>query len=106
MEGDWAEVMRERVQQLRLSLLNLLAREAESSGDVDSMLSYLEQAIQADPYDEERYVRGARALASLGRARPALRLVERACLMLAELRVRPGGELTALRGQLTPDGIT
>lgn len=101
---DWIVAVREGVERRRLALLELLAADAERRGEADGMLAYLELAIQADPDDEERYLHGARALAALGRHGPALRLLERAEVMLVGIHARPSHELAALREQLVQPG--
>src|ERR1035437_9191431 len=85
-------------------LLERRAAGAERRGEADGMLAYLELAIQADPDDEERYLHGARALAALGRHGPALRLLERAGVLLGETHARRSRELAALREQLVQPG--
>jgi DNA-binding SARP family transcriptional activator len=97
---DWIVPVRERVERRRVALLDLLAIDAEHRGDIDEMIAYLELAIHTEPENEQRYLRGARSLASLGRQGAALRLVERAQQIGASLHLRPGAELAALRTQL------
>jgi DNA-binding SARP family transcriptional activator len=49
----------------------------------------LEQAIEADPYDESRYVLAAHHLLALGRREAARRMLDRAAAVLHELGVDP-----------------
>lgn len=101
---DWTAATRERLERTRLGLVELLIAACERRGDIDEMLAYLEQAIQADPYDEARYVRAARSLMASGRTGPAMRMVERAEAVVAELGLVPDGELAVLRDLLGTGG--
>jgi len=97
---DWAAEPRERVERLRLALLELLASNAQQRGETDEMLAYLERAIRADPYDEERYLRGARALVALGRHARAVLMIERADAIAEELGLTLAPDTVELKRQL------
>ncbi len=97
---DWATAPRERIERLRLALLELLASDAEQRGETDEMLAYLERAIRADPYDEERYLRGARALVALGRHARAVLMIERADAVARELGLALTPDTVELKRQL------
>ncbi|HVC67961.1 MAG TPA: AAA family ATPase [Acidimicrobiales bacterium] len=97
---DWAAAPRERIERQRLALLELLASDAEQRGETDEMLAYLERAIRADPYDEERYLRGAKALVALGRHARAVLMIERADAIAEELGVALAPDTVGLKQQL------
>jgi ATP/maltotriose-dependent transcriptional regulator MalT/DNA-binding SARP family transcriptional activator len=83
----WTEAPRERLRLLYLELLDLLAATAERERDLDEAIRLIERAIEAQPYDEERYQRLARLLAAAGRTGSA-----RAVLSQARGVVGPAGE--------------
>jgi DNA-binding SARP family transcriptional activator len=59
-------VPRERSQRVYVGLLDLLASTAVQRGDVDAALSLLERGVEAEPYEEERYLRAAQIAAPAG----------------------------------------
>jgi DNA-binding SARP family transcriptional activator/tetratricopeptide (TPR) repeat protein len=102
----WAAVPRERMRVDRLALLDLLTDAAEADGDVAAMARLLDDAIEADPYDEHRYVRLARLHAAQGRPGAALAVEGRARRALAELGLDVSDELTdAARGRSGGPGV-
>ena len=73
---------------LHLRLLDLLETAAEAGGDLEEALSYLEQGIESDPYDDARYVRrAARILIEQGRLAHAGHFINRAERAADELGV-------------------
>ncbi len=60
-----------------MRLLDLLAAQVESEGELDEALRLLEQAIEVDPYDDHRYLISARILAAQGRYGSATRMLTR-----------------------------
>jgi ATP/maltotriose-dependent transcriptional regulator MalT/DNA-binding SARP family transcriptional activator len=81
----WGAAARERLAAWHLEVLDLLASEAESSSEVDEAVRLLQRGIDAEPYDEQRYLHLARLLASQGRAGSALGVLRRARAALDEL---------------------
>ena len=98
---DWLIAPREHLKRLHVAMIELLAVDAQSRGDIDEMVAYFERAIASDPYDEAHYLRAAIALAKLQRRGPALRLIERAARMVDDLGLVPDPKLSALHRQLT-----
>ena len=98
--ADWAVAPRERLLRLHLSLLDAIVEAAEAAGDVTYALRCLEQAIEADPYEEQRYAHAARLLADTGRRGHALVMVQRAEAAAASLGVPLSSHITALRQSL------
>ena len=74
---SWAAPARERTRDLYARLLDLLAEQVESEGELDEALRLLEQAIEADPYDDRRYLISARILAAQGRYGSATQVLTR-----------------------------
>jgi len=97
---DWLVAPRERLRRMHIALLDLLADDAKSRGDVDEMVAYLERGITEDPYDEYRYLWAAQALADERRRGPALRLLDRAAAMVEELGLDVDPRIIDLRFQL------
>jgi DNA-binding SARP family transcriptional activator len=97
---DWLVAPREQLKRFHVAMIELLAVDAQSRGDIDEMVAYFERAIASDPYDEAHYFRAARALAELQRRGPALRLIERAARMVDDLGLAPDPKLVALHRRL------
>ncbi|MDQ6613714.1 MAG: hypothetical protein M3083_02885 [Actinomycetota bacterium] len=96
----WADLPRERLRQKYLGLLDVLAAQAEARREVDEAVRLLQQAADAEPYNEQRYVHLGRLLVSqhrMGSARTALR---RAAAALADLGVRPSPAYESLASLL------
>jgi DNA-binding SARP family transcriptional activator len=89
---DWAAEARERLSRRYLALLDLLAGEAERQDDVDEAIRLLEQAIEADRFDESRYLRAARLLLAQNRRGRALAVLRAAASALRELDLQPSDE--------------
>jgi DNA-binding SARP family transcriptional activator len=81
----WTVVPRERLRRTYLALVDLVASEAATLGDVDDALRHYELGIQADPLDDHRYVAAARLLLDHGRRGAANGYIERADRVLDEL---------------------
>ncbi len=92
---DWADAPRERIRRRQLALLDLVANDALERGDLDEAGRLLDAAIAADPLEEERYVRLARALVAQGRTARAGTVLDQALAVAADLDVEPGAELQA-----------
>lgn len=86
---SWAAEPRERLRLLYLELLDLLAGQAEASGEADEAARLLQRAIDAEPYDERRYARLAALLAGQGRSGSAEAVLRRARAMLDDLGLAP-----------------
>ncbi|MCY7418559.1 MAG: hypothetical protein LH650_08710 [Chloroflexi bacterium] len=98
--ADWASIPRERIRRRQLALLDLVAQDAITRGDLDEAGRILDIAITTDPMEEERYVRLARAFLAQGRSRRARRVVDQALAICADLAVEPGEELEVLLAEL------
>jgi DNA-binding SARP family transcriptional activator/ATP/maltotriose-dependent transcriptional regulator MalT len=86
---SWAVSARERARLLYLRVLDLLAADAERHQQVDEAVRLLSQAIDVEPYDEDRYVRAARLLRSQGRIGSARATLQRCRAALDELGMEP-----------------
>jgi DNA-binding SARP family transcriptional activator len=93
---SWAVGPRTQLRRRRVELLDLIATAAAERGSLDEARNALEQAIEVDPYDEARYLRVAEHLLALGRRQSAVRVLQRASGVLAELGVEPPPELQRL----------
>jgi DNA-binding SARP family transcriptional activator len=93
---SWASGPREQLRRRRLELLDVVAAEAARRGSLDEARATLEIAIEADPYDDTRYLTVARHLLSLGRRSAARRMLDRAAAVLEELGLGPTAELRDL----------
>jgi ATP/maltotriose-dependent transcriptional regulator MalT/DNA-binding SARP family transcriptional activator len=102
----WAAGTRERLRMQFLELLDILASGAEQRAEIDEAARVLERALDAEPYDEQRYVRLARLLSSQGRAGSALATLRRARAALDELGLGPSAELEGLERSLRRRGST
>jgi DNA-binding SARP family transcriptional activator len=83
-----------------LGLLDFIAEDAIARGDLDEADQLLDASITADPMEEIRYVRLARALIAQGRVRQALRVAQQGAEICADLGVEPTDELAELLSQL------
>ena len=96
----WATTLRDALRAQWLLLADRMAQLVWQRGDVAGSLAITEQALAADPWDEDRYLDAAERLASVDRpaaARSLLRRCERAC---AELGVTPSARHGALATRL------
>jgi len=93
----WAAAPRERLRRRCLDLLDLLTDDAVDRGDVDEAIRLLDRSQEAEPLDEERYLRAAELLVFQGRRGSAARLVERAAGVQAELGIPESSRLARLR---------
>ena len=96
----WAAEPRERLRLRYLELLDLLAAQAEASGEADEAARLVQRAIGSEPYDEERYLRLAALFAEQGRSGSARAALRRAREMLAELDIAPSAEFAATERSL------
>jgi len=90
---SWAVGPREQLRRRRIELLDLVADEAAARGSLDEARFALEQAIEADPYDDTRYLKVAGHLMALGRREPARRMLQRAVAALADLGLEPSPDI-------------
>ena len=98
----WATAPRERLRRRYLELLDLLAEDAVERGDVDEAIRLLDRAQEAEPLDEDRYLRAAELLLFQGRRGSARALVERASAVREELDLGPSQRLERLRAATAP----
>jgi DNA-binding SARP family transcriptional activator len=98
--ADWAAGYRESFARLHIQLLDLLLEEAVSHEHLQEALALLDRLIEADPYEENHYLRAAELLANSGNRRRALSMLERAERMLADLGVPPSRGLMRARAAL------
>jgi DNA-binding SARP family transcriptional activator len=96
---DWLAAPRERLRRRYLGLVDLVADDALARNDLDEALDLLELGLAAEPYDEERYVKSARALLAQGRRNAAADVVRRGLAAVDELGVEPTDALAALAGE-------
>jgi DNA-binding SARP family transcriptional activator len=94
---DWVIAHRERLSELRVTLLVELAGVQEHSGDLSAAIETLQQAVASDPVHEEAQGLLMRLLVQAGRRHLALRQYQalRAALQ-RELEVEPEASLQAL----------
>ncbi len=94
--AEWAAGQRERLRVLHLELLDIVAAEAEREEQLDEAVRLLHEAIAVEPYDEVRYTRAARLLASQGRIGSARALLAQATATLMEIDVTPSFDAEGL----------
>ncbi|HEU5083466.1 MAG TPA: BTAD domain-containing putative transcriptional regulator [Acidimicrobiales bacterium] len=85
----WASAPRAAVRQRWLALLDRLAELAAARGDLTSAMARFEDAVAADPWDEDRYLDAAERLLAAHRRAAARALLQRNESMCAELGVSP-----------------
>jgi ATP/maltotriose-dependent transcriptional regulator MalT/DNA-binding SARP family transcriptional activator len=98
----WAAAPRERMERLYVEILDLLAGLAERDGDYDETVRLIRRAVEREPFDELRYLRLARLLASQGRAGSALAALRQARSALADLGLEASFELEQLERRIGP----
>lgn len=97
----WAAATRERLERIRLRLLDSWADVSATDGDFDDAEMCLRMAIEADPTDERRYLLLARLLVRVERPVAASAVLARARAMADDLGVRVSPALTALEATLS-----
>jgi len=85
----WAAEPRERLRLLYLDLLDLLADRAQAMGEVDEAARMVQRGIDAEPYDEERFLRLAELLTSQGRVGSAWGVLRQGRVALGALGLLP-----------------
>jgi DNA-binding SARP family transcriptional activator len=98
--AEWAAGPRELLTQRYLDLLDRLAEAAQRGGRWLEALGWLERGIDADPYDDRRYLIAARLLADNGRRGRALTVLQRAIAAAATLDAEPTAEISELVAEL------
>ena len=101
--ADWAAGYRESFARLHIQLLDLLLEEAVTHEHLQEALALLDRLIDADPYEENHYLRAAELLARSGNRRRALSTLDRAERMLADLGVPPSRSLMRVRASFSAD---
>jgi DNA-binding SARP family transcriptional activator len=104
--ADWAAGYRESYARLHIQLLDLLLEEAVSHEHFQEALALLDRLIDADPYEENHYLRAAELLDRSGNRRRALATLDRAERMLTDLGLPPSRALVRGRAALTSDPDT
>lgn len=89
LDQAWADGYRQRLRGCYVDLLDLLADDAVERGEVDEAVRLTRRGIDAEPYDEGRYVRLATWLRSQGRVGTARTVLARGRAALAELSLVP-----------------
>lgn len=92
----WATAPRAAVRQRWLALLDRLAALAARRGDLSTAMALFEQALAAEPWDEDRYLDAAEHLLAANRHGAARALLQRNEAMCAELGVPPSARHHAL----------
>ena len=98
--ATWAADGRARHHRRVLALLDRLADHVAASGDGREAARLLLEAIDLEPYDEDRYLRVATLLVADGRRGLAATLLDAARHMLEDLDVPPTPELQDLQAEL------
>jgi DNA-binding SARP family transcriptional activator len=93
--ADWAEGPRGQLRRRHLQLLDLAAEDAVQRSSLDEACTLLEEGVEADPYEEHRYLSLSELHARLGHGLAARRALERARDALARLELEPSSELKA-----------
>lgn len=97
---DWTASPRERLRRRYLGLLDLLAAAAFERGRIDEALLLLEQGIEIEHYDEDRYLRAAAMLLAAQRRGAAAMMLRRARTMLDELGISPSRRFLEVESRL------
>src|SRR5581483_10786771 len=97
---EWTAAPRESLRRQFVALLDLIAADAAGRLEHDEALAFLNRAIESDPYDEERYIRGAELLLAQDRRGPALLLLQQAEAMMESLGLPPSPSAAQLRHRL------
>jgi len=87
--ADWTAAPRGRLHRSYLAMVDLVTADALERGDLDDAIRLLDEAIEAEPLDLDRYATAARALYGQGRVAAARALIERARSICADLGVPP-----------------
>jgi DNA-binding SARP family transcriptional activator len=101
--ADWAAGYRESYARLHIQLLDLLLNEAVSHEHLQEALALLDRLIEADPYEENHYLRASDLLARSGNRRRSLATLDRAERMLTDLGLPPSRALLRARASLNFD---
>jgi DNA-binding SARP family transcriptional activator len=81
---EWALAARQQVDQMMLSLLDLLSVQAEDAGDLATAQHLAERALRLDRYTDSRYIRLAELLTLQGRNAAAATVLEDASIAARE----------------------
>ena len=104
--ANWAAAPRERLRRRYLTLVDLLAADAEARGDLDEAVRQLDAGMAIEPLDDLRPARAARLLLSQGRRASARDVLRHALGVVDELGVSPGAELSQVLDELGyADGV-
>jgi DNA-binding SARP family transcriptional activator len=97
---EWADPFREKLRRRRLALIDLLASDARRRGAKREAVVLMEMAIEAEPYDDIRYLEVAEMLMEAGRRGRAAVYVHRSLQVLREYGLQPGRDWEVLYRQL------
>lgn len=96
----WVAAPRERLRRRYVDVLDGAAAAAARLGDVTEAVRRIQEAIEFDPLEEQRYVTAAELLRGEGRIAGARAMLARARGVLAELHIEPSDRLTAMEREL------
>jgi len=98
---DWAAIKREKLSQMSMDALQLLASTYEWRSEYDQALAYAQRQLELDPCHEDAYIQAIRLFGLLGKRTEACELYEKCREQLAdELEVEPTDETTRLYEQI------
>ncbi|MGB8859881.1 MAG: BTAD domain-containing putative transcriptional regulator [Ilumatobacteraceae bacterium] len=103
---DWAAGPRERLRRRYLSLVDIVADDSFTRGDVDEGMRLLDLGIECEPLEERRYLVATRALLSAGRRAAAREMVLRGARSLGELGLPLCDELAEIGRSLDVAGAS
>lgn len=98
---EWTATPRQRIRQRAVALLDLLADDAAERGRPLEAATYLEQAVELDPHEEERYLDAVRLLLELGRRHRAALMLDRAREVAREVGRSPSHTLRQIEQALS-----
>jgi DNA-binding SARP family transcriptional activator/tetratricopeptide (TPR) repeat protein len=93
--ADWAAAPRSQLRRRHLQLVDLAAEDAVRRNSLDEACALVEEAVEAEPYEEHRYLLLADLHTARGRLVAARRALVGADLALARLELQPSPELQA-----------
>lgn len=90
---DWIVAERDRLQQIRLHVLEVLARNALNQGDVENAIQLAESVVRADPLRESGHILLSRAHIANGNRATAVQQIQRLdALLQSELGISASPE--------------
>lgn len=102
---DWTSAPRQRLRRRLISVLDILAEDADARMRPLEAVSFLERAIDLEPENEDRYLKAAQLLYDQGRRGQAVMMMQRAKRVVDELQLPPSAAYrdldAAIRGSQT-----